>query len=67
MSHGPCSVEVSVEAAIHKALTEFAQHLNEEYGIMLESADITWDHSIIGKKPQVSEVILRTRTVNEAV
>ena len=57
------TVEVSVEAAIHKALTEFVQHLNEEYGIMLESADMTWGYGTLGQKPQVSEAIIRTRTV----
>ena len=61
------TVEVSVEAATHKALTDLAQSVSNVHGVLFESADITWDHSIIGKKPQVSEVILRTRTVNEAV
>ena len=57
------AINVAVEAAIHVGLAEFAQHILEEYGVMLESADITWDHSVIGKKPQVSEAIIRTRTV----
>jgi hypothetical protein len=61
------TVEVSVEAAIHKALTEFAQHIHEEYGVMLESADMTWGYVTLGQKPQVSEAIIKTRTVYGAV
>jgi hypothetical protein len=57
------TVEVSVEAAIHKALTEFAQHLNEEYGIMLESAGLTWGYTGLGQKPQVIKVNIGTSTV----
>jgi hypothetical protein len=60
------TVEVSVEAAIHKALVELAQNILDEHGVLFESSEITWDHSILGKKPQVSEVIIRTRTVHGA-
>jgi hypothetical protein len=59
------TVEVSVEAAIHKALTEFAQHIFDVHGVMLDSVDLTWGHIIFGQKPkpQVSEATIKTRTV----
>jgi len=57
------AINVSVEAAIHKGLAEFAQHIHEEYGVLLETAEITWGYSGLDQKPQVSEAIIRTRTV----
>jgi phosphosulfolactate synthase (CoM biosynthesis protein A) len=61
------TVEVSVEAAIHKGLTEFAQHIFDVHGVMLDSVDLTWGHVTLGQRPQVSEAIIKTRTVYGAV
>jgi len=61
------TVEVSVEAAIHKALTEFAQHIFDVHGVLLETAEITWGYVTLGQKPQVFEAIIKTRTVYGAV
>lgn len=42
MASNELTVSVSVEASIHKALHDFAQHIFDEHGVQLFSARVDW-------------------------
>ena len=42
MASNEIKVTVAVEASIHKALCDFAQHIFDEHGVQLHRVNIDW-------------------------